>query len=233
MTRQKLKRFAENAVCEKVIEPGKELYSTIKGQWHSTFFHNNNPVTLELGCGYGEYTVGLAEIFINHNYIGVDIKGSRIWQGSTLAKELGLNNVGFIRTKIQNIENFIGPEEISEIWITFPDPRPKNRDERRRLTSPRFLPIYKRILKPDGVVHLKTDSRELMDYTLEVLEANKITPIRSTFDLYNEPYHLEVHHDIKTKFEKGYLAENKPINYLSFKLNNISGGREKFILIHE
>lgn len=217
MTRQKLRRFADNAVSENVIEPGKELFSTIKSNWHSAFFKNTHPITLELGCGQGEYTVGLAQIFTSRNFIGVDIKGNRMWQGSYLAKELELHNVAFLRTMIQNIEDFFEAEEISEIWITFPDPRPKNRDARRRLTSPRFLKMYKKLLVPSGRVHLKTDSRELMDYTLEVLNNLHIIPIRLTFDLYSEPYHLEVHHDIKTKYEKGYLAENKPINYVCFK----------------
>lgn len=218
MTRQKLRRFAENAITENVIEPGKESFSSIKGNWLSTFFKNSNPITLELGCGYGEYTIGLAQIYSARNFVGVDIKGGRIWQGSNFAKENNLNNVGFLRTKIQNIENFFGEEEVSEIWITFPDPRPKNRDIRRRLTSLRFLEIYKRILKPDGIVHLKTDCRELMDFSLSVLHHANITPIQFTFDLYQEPYHFEVHHDIKTRYEKSYLAENKSINYLKFKV---------------
>jgi tRNA (guanine-N7-)-methyltransferase len=219
MSRQKLKRFAENAVSENVIEPGKETFTSIKGRWHSDYFKNENPITLELACGQGEYTIGLAQICIDRNFIGVDIKGSRLWNGSTLAKEWGLKNVAFLRTVIQNLENFFTPGEVSEIWITFPDPRPKNRDKRRRLTSRRFLDMYKRILKPGGVVHLKTDSRELMDYTLEVLQELKIEPLQSTFDLYREPYFNEVHHDIKTKYERVYLSEDKAINYLRFKLS--------------
>ncbi|HYG38166.1 MAG TPA: tRNA (guanosine(46)-N7)-methyltransferase TrmB [Cytophagales bacterium] len=218
MARQKLKRFAENAITETVIEPGKELFSSIKGNWSSDFFYNSNPITLELGCGYGEYSVGLAKLYPNKNFVGVDIKGSRIWQGSTLARENGLTNVGFLRTKIQNIENFFAEDEVSEIWITFPDPRPKNRDRRRRLTSPRMLEIYRKIIAANGIIHLKTDSRELMDYTLESLFSLNITPIQNTFDLYKEVNHQDIHYNIKTKYENIYLAENKPINYVKFNL---------------
>lgn len=219
MSRQKLKRFAENAASENVIEPGKEIFKSIKGKWHSDYFKNDFPITLELACGQGEYTIGLAQMCIDRNFIGIDIKGSRLWKGSTLAQEWGLKNVAFLRTVIQNLENFFAPGEVSEIWITFPDPRPKNRDTRRRLTYPRFLEMYKKILKPGGIVHLKTDSRELMDFTLEVLDKYKIQPLQQTFDLYREPYFSETHHDIKTKYERVYLSEDKPINYLSFRFS--------------
>jgi tRNA (guanine-N7-)-methyltransferase len=219
MSRQKLKRFAENANSENVIEPGKEIYNSIKGKWHSDYFKNDFPITLELACGQGEYTIGLAQMCIDRNFIGIDIKGSRFWKGSTLAQEWGLKNVAFLRTVIQNLDRFFSPGEVSEIWITFPDPRPKNRDIRRRLTYPRFLEMYKRILKPEGIVHLKTDSRELTDFTLEVLKEMKIEPLQLTFDLYREPYFNETHHDIKTKYERTYLSEDKSINYLSFKFS--------------
>lgn len=215
-TRNKLEKFAHNKTCPIVLEVGKDIFENIKGKWHSDFFKNDNPITLELGCGKGEYTVGLAGEFPERNHIGVDIKGDRIWKGATLANEQGLNNVGFLRTQILLIEKFFEPGEVDEIWITFPDPRPRDRDIRRRLTFPRFLNLYKNILKPGGIVHFKTDNHGLFEYTCETLEELGIKPMVCTWDLYKQPELVAEHHGIQTTFEKTYLAKGTPIKYMRF-----------------
>lgn len=216
MSRQKLARFEINKLSRNVIEAGKPIYETIKGNWNKEQFENNNDIVVELACGRGEYTVGLAEVFPDKNFIGVDIKGSRIWKGSNYAQENKLDNVAFLRTHIQNLENFFEPGEVSEIWITFPDPRPKERDERRRLTSPRFLDMYRRLMRPDGLIHLKTDNVDLFNYTLEVLQTQKIQQLEYTYDLYASPY-ADDHKGIKTRFEMKYLDLGQTINYLRFR----------------
>jgi tRNA (guanine-N7-)-methyltransferase len=216
MSRQKLVRFEMNKLSRNVIEADKPTYETIKGNWHKEQFNNNNDIVVELACGRGEYTVGLAEVFPDKNFIGVDIKGSRIWKGSGYAQENGLENVAFLRTHIQNLENFFEQGEVSEIWITFPDPRPKGRDEKRRLTSPRFLDMYRHLMRPDGLIHLKTDNVELFDYTLEILQTQKIQQLEYTRDLYNSVY-ADDHKGIKTRFEMKYLDLGQPIHYLRFR----------------
>jgi tRNA (guanine-N7-)-methyltransferase len=163
--KRKQERFKIIEERENVVERSKELYTSIKGKWHERYFNNNNPITLELACGRGEYTVGLATLFPGRNYIGVDIKGERIWKGSTWAVEQSLKNVAFLRTQILLIENFFEENEADEIWITFPDPRPRKRDIKRRLTSPRYLEMYKKLLKPGGYIRLKTDNTSLYTYT--------------------------------------------------------------------
>ena len=214
-TRNKLERFAYNKTCPIVLEWGKEIFENIKGEW-KTFFKNENPITLELGCGKGEYTVGLAEEFPDRNHIGVDIKGCRIWKGATTSLDKKLSNVAFLRTQILLIWKFFEKGEVDEIWITFPDPRPRDRDIRRRLTNPRFLELYKSILKTGGVVHFKTDNHGLFEYTCEVLEELNIKPLVCTWDLYKEPELVEEHHGIQTAFEKTYLAKGTPIKYMRF-----------------
>ena len=211
--RNKLKRFAENAERTNIVEPGKENYENIKGAWSEGFFKNQNPVIVELACGKGDYTIGLARKFPDRNYIGVDIKGSRIWYGSTTAEDESLTNVGFLRAQILTIENFIGENELSELWITFPDPRPRDRDERRRLTHPRYLKMYQNILKDGGVFHLKTDDRPFFDFTLEMLQQFPVSDLVFTTDLYDSPI-LEEHYGIQTTYEKRWLSEGKKINYL-------------------
>lgn len=217
-SRGKLERFAENQVSKNVIEPGKPIYDEIKGNWRSKQFGNDYEIVLELACGRGEYTVGLAENIPDKNFIGVDIKGARIWQGSQQAIEKGLDNAAFLRTFILQIENFFEENEVDEIWIIFPDPRPRSRDERRRITSPRYLDIYKRLLKPGGIVHLKTDSNGLFDFTLEVLGEKGIPVLESTRDLYSSPL-LDKHYGIQTYYEKRFLNEGRNINYLEFKFD--------------
>ena len=215
--RNKLKRFEENQLRRNVIEQGKPILEEIKGQWHTKYFHNNNPITLELACGKGDYTVGLGRQFPNENFIGVDIKGARLYFGSVAAEEEGLDNVAFLRTKIVEIENYLADNEVDQIWITFPDPRPRDRDERRRLTNPRFLEMYQRMLKDGGLFHLKTDDRPLFDYTLEMLKQFPIEDLVWTHDLYQSSY-LPYHHGLQTNYEKRFLAQGKQINYLQCRM---------------
>ncbi len=212
--RKKLVRFQEIKSRKNIIEPGTPLYENIKGNWHQ-FFQNEQPIVLELGCGKGEYTTGLATIAPGKNYIGVDVKGDRIWAGSTMALEKELHAVAFLRTQIQHLEEFFAPGEVSEIWITFPDPRPKVRDIKRRLTSPRFLGVYQNILKQAGKIHVKTDNKDLFDYTLEILRAKGVDNLVHTFDLYRTDMQYQLP-PIQTNFEKVYLSEGIPIKYLSF-----------------
>lgn len=215
--KRKLERFKEIETLSNVIEPSKEVYHYVRGKWNMDFFKNENPITIELACGRGEYTTGLAKLFPNNNYIGVDIKGERIWKGSSHAIEYKLSNVGFLRTMILLIENFFDEKEINEIWITFPDPRPRKRDIKRRLISPRFLAIYKRLLKPGGYVRLKTDNTGLFEYSLEVLqERDDIQDLKFTDDVYNSDLRPECF-DIKTKFEQEYAAKGESIKYLRFR----------------
>jgi len=217
MSRAKLKRFAEVAKRYNVLEPGKEMYEKIKGQWNSYQFKNENPITIELACGRGEYSVGLARMFPEQNFIGIDIKGDRIWKGSSMAIEEQLENVAFLRTKIQLLEKFFATGEVSEIWITFPDPRPKDRDEKRRLTNNRFLDIYKNVIKKDGWVRLKTDNTELFEYSLEVIKGRKdIRNLEYTFDVYNSALEPDCH-GIKTRYEKKHAALGADIKYLKFQ----------------
>jgi len=165
--KRKQERFRIIEANQNVIEPSKPVYQKIKGKWNTEYFQNDRPITLELACGRGEYTVGLARLFPERNFVGVDIKGERIWKGSTIALQEGLTNACFLRTQILLIENFFDPAEVNEIWLTFPDPRPRKRDIKRRLTSQRFMEMYKRILQKGGYLRLKTDNTQLFEYTLE------------------------------------------------------------------
>jgi tRNA (guanine-N7-)-methyltransferase len=216
MGRKKLERFAQNAANYNVIEDGKEFYGNSKGKWQSEHFKNASPIVLELACGRGEYAVGMAELFPNKNFIGVDIKGARIWKGSSIAIEKGLTNVAFLRTYIQNLESFFAEKEVSEIWIIHPDPRPKEADARRRLTHPRFLEMYKKLLQKEGWLHLKTDNTGLFDYTLEVLKEIAIKNLVYTYDLNNSEWASE-HFGIKTKYEIAFEQKGETIKYLKFQ----------------
>jgi tRNA (guanine-N7-)-methyltransferase len=213
MGRAKLKRFAVVAENRNVIEPGKDLFTSIRGHWHE-YFGNQNDIVLELGCGRGEYSTGLGALNPDKNYVGIDLKGARLWKGSVVAVENNLHNVAFLRTQIQNIASFFAENEVSEIWITFPDPRPKDSDEKRRLTSPRFLALYRSIMKKGGVLNFKTDNLPLFEYTLdEVFPAQAIENLEFTKDLYTSSL-LALHHQIQTTFEKHYLKNGEKINYL-------------------
>ncbi|MDI9879726.1 tRNA (guanosine(46)-N7)-methyltransferase TrmB [Flectobacillus longus] len=221
MSRKKSDRFALSRALSNVLESGKPLYETIKGQWNEIMFEKKQPIVLELGCGKGEYTVGLAQIFPEKNFIGVDIKGDRIAVGAKFANENSLSNVAFLRTKIHQLLDFFEKDEITEIWITFPDPQPLKSGIKRRLTNPRFLELYKEILKNDGLLHLKTDSELLFDYTLEVLLAFGVEELAYTKDLYNSELNIR-HYGIKTRFEQIFTEKGYNINYLSAKFKHIS-----------
>ena len=218
MTRQKKRRFEENKLRPNLVESGKDFYDEIKGKWHLKVFTNQQPIVLELGCGKGEYTLGLAQTFPNRNHIGVDIKGDRLWVGSGIALREGIQNAAFLRTQIQFLEHFFKKGEIEEIWVTFPDPRPKAKDDKRRLTAPRFLAIYQNLLKPDGWLKFKTDNTELFNYTLELINKNRISVknLAFTHDLYNSEYVFE-HYEIKTKYERKFAALGETIKYLKFQ----------------
>jgi tRNA (guanine-N7-)-methyltransferase len=191
----------------------------LKGKWRSDFFKNENPVVVELGCGRGEYTIGLAENNKDKNYIGVDVKGNRIWTGAKHAVDNKLNNVAFIRTRIDFIEHCFGENEVDEIWITFPDPQPQKTRARKRLTHPMFLERYKKFLKKDGIVHLKTDNTGLYEYTLETIKENKLPLIWHTNDLYkNCPADRKELTSIKTYYEKLFTGKGEDIKYILFKL---------------
>ncbi len=191
----------------------------LKGRWHSDYFKNPNPIVLELGCGKGEYTIGLSENNHSKNYIGVDIKGNRIWVGAKYAIENNLNNVAFLRTRIDFIEHCFLENEIDEIWITFPDPQPQSTRKRSRLTNPLFLNRYKKILKKGGLIHLKTDSTSLYEYTLQVIEENKNLIIWQTDNLYqNCPDNRQELIQIKTHYEKLFTDKGENIKYICFTL---------------
>ena len=189
----------------------------LKGNWNKDFFKNINPIVLELGCGKGEYTVGLAKQNPDINYIGIDIKGARMWRGAKTAIEEGIKNVAFIRTRVDLINSFFAENEISEVWVTFPDPQPKK--YYKRLTSTRFLNYYQNFLKNNGIVNLKTDSLELYEYTNKVVDLNKLEVLINTNDLYNSGIVDDIL-SIKTFYEQQFLEQGKPITYLKFKLRS-------------
>ncbi|MBP5327605.1 MAG: tRNA (guanosine(46)-N7)-methyltransferase TrmB [Bacteroidales bacterium] len=220
MGKHKLARFAENLTFPNLIQVSfedlKEKDFIWYGKW-SAFFGNDNPIVLELGCGKGEYTVALARRQPNRNYIGIDIKGARMWRGAKTSNEEKMSNVAFLRTRIELINRFFAPEEVSEIWITFPDPQPKK--PMKRLTSPRFLNYYSQLLLPHSPINLKTDSRELYDYTIdEVITPAGYSVEFSSPDLYSTDYNGEAV-DVKTFYESMFLKEGKPITYIRFRMN--------------
>ena len=215
--KRKQERFRIIEERENVIEPSKPLYKTVKGNWRKYYFRNDHPITLELACGRGEYTIGLASLFPGRNFVGVDIKGERIWKGSTLAVEQKLLNVAFLRTQILMIENFIEEGEVDEIWLTFPDPRPRKRDIKRRLTSPRFIDLYKKLTRSGSYVRLKTDNTNLFEYTLEEMQSRQdIDDLRYTFDVYNSELRPECF-DIRTRYENEFASKGETIKYLRFR----------------
>ena len=218
MSRKKQHRFEHNTMADNVIERGKELYTSIKGKWNEVFFKNSNPITVELACGKGEYTVGLSKQFPEVNFIGVDIKGDRIARGSKKAMDLNLSNVAFLRTGIQYLDEFFEPEEIDELWLVHPDPQPRDKEEKRRLTNQKFLNSYKIYLKNEGIFHLKTDSEFLFNYSLEVIKADsEFELLDYTHDLYNSDLR-EGHFDIVTHYEKLFNEKGATIHYLKAKL---------------
>jgi tRNA (guanine-N7-)-methyltransferase len=220
VAKKKLARFSEILEFNNVVQAGiGEVYNRkhpLAGQWAREFFGSSRPVVLELGCGKGEYTVGLAGMFPDRNFIGIDIKGSRMWKGAKQAIENKMQNVGFLRTRIEFINAFFDRDEIDEIWITFPDPQP--RKPRKRLTSPAFLNRYRMFLKAGRPVHLKTDSRELYEFTLSVIGRNGLEIVRQAGDIYRTAPADEVL-SIKTYYEQQFLGQGKPIHYLAFRLD--------------
>lgn len=185
------------------------------GKWNREFFTQDNPITLELGCGRGEYTVALAQNEQNRNFIGIDIKGARMWTGARQVEEEGIANAAFLRCEIENIDRFFSPSEVSEIWITFPDPQMKKTG--KRLTSTRFLKLYQKILKSNGIVNLKTDSPFLFEYTRRLVELNHLDTLTCTDDLYGSGTADEVT-SIKTYYEQQWLSRGKKIKLISFRL---------------
>ena len=227
MGKDKIRRFEENATFRCVVQPEfEEIFSKdyrLKGRWREDFFGNPNPIVLELGCGRGEYTVSLAERFSDRNFIGVDIKGARLWRGAKTATENAMPNVAFLRTRIEFIDSFFAPGEVDEIWITFPDPQLRKNRVKKRLTAPLFLERYARFLKPGGAIHLKTDSQHLHAYTKAVAEANALPVEAGCDDIYGTGFADSVL-SIRTTYESRFLAEGLPITYLRFGL----GGRTRF-----
>lgn len=221
MGKNKLQRFAEMETFSNVVQPSldeiKNKDYPLKGKWSSDFFKNDKPIVLELGCGKGEYTLGLSQKYPDKNFLGIDIKGARIWAGAREALRDSLSNVGFLRTRIEHISSFFEKNEISEIWITFPDPQEKRIRSKKRLTSSRFLPNYRKFLKPGGIIHLKTDNSILYDYTRRLAVQNNFNIHLHTADLYNSGQNDEIL-DIKTFYESQYLAQGIPIKYIRFTI---------------
>lgn len=222
MGKNKLKKFSDNAKFDHVIEPHvKEFVAVdheLKGNWHSLFFKNNNPIVLELGCGKGEYSVNLAQKFPDKNFIGVDIKGARLWLGAKTSHEKGMKNIAFLRTRIELINSYFAPNEVAEIWVTFPDPQPKHKKYKVRLTGSVFLSNYQKLLIDNGIVHLKTDSRFMYNYTVAVAKINNLEVLKSTNNLYASNYIDDVL-SIKTHYEKLHIDDGETINYIEFKLD--------------
>jgi len=219
MGKRKLQRFAELKILDRVFEPEgvyiKEQHP-LKGNWSKVVFNNSSPIVLELGCGKGEYTVNLAKKYPHKNFIGIDIKGARIWRGVKTINEENITNAAFLRVQIEQLMSFFDENEVSEIWLTFPDPQLQKSRQRKRLTSPKFLDIYEHILESDGCVNLKTDSYELYEYTNEVLKEKALQVLLSTDHLYESNVTEDVK-AIKTTYEKIFLKLGKQICYVKFK----------------
>ncbi len=221
-SKNKLKRFKENETFQNVFQPTREEVVSgaflLKGKWNSDFFKNDNQIIIELGCGKGEYSVGLAEKYPDKNFVGIDIKGARFWRGAKTAVEEGMNNVAFVRTQIELIEGIFAAQEVAEIWITFPDPQIKYKRTKHRMTNSEFLKLYQRILKPDGVVNLKTDSEFMHGYTLGLLHGEGHEVLYANHNVYKNEGAPEEVIGIQTFYEKQYLEINKAITYIRFKI---------------
>ncbi|MHC5354402.1 tRNA (guanosine(46)-N7)-methyltransferase TrmB [Myroides sp. LJL115] len=220
-SKNKLKRFKENETFANVFQPTREQMIEglpLKGKWAQEFFKNDNPIVLELGCGKGEYTVELAKRFPEKNFIGIDIKGARFWRGAKTAVESGLENVAFIRTQIELLENAFAEGEVSEIWITFPDPQIKYKRTKHRLTNSEFLQRYKKVLSSDGIVNLKTDSEFMHGYTLGLLHGEGHEVLYANHHVYKNEGAPSVVTEIQTFYESQYLEQNKAITYIQFRI---------------
>ena len=231
MSKGKLEKFAMIKAYRNCVEPTmEEVMKTgihLKGKWNSEFFKNNNPITVELACGGGEYTVGMAEMYPDRNFIGVDIKGNRIWKGATKAIDKKLNNVGFLRTRIDFIANCFAKNEVDEIWITFPDPQKNKNRRRKRLTNKLFLTRYKEFLKPDGKMRLKSDSTFFYEFTKEIISEKNLEVLFDCDDIYNKyiPQNpnsqLTKELSLKTFYENMWLESGKTIKYIEYNLANL------------
>ncbi len=221
-SKNKLKRFKENETFANVLQPKREeLLSEqflFRGKWNELYFKNNNPIVLELGCGKGEYSIGLARKNPNKNFIGIDIKGARFWRGAKTAVEENIQNVAFLRTQIELIEHCFAQDEVSEIWITFPDPQIKYKRTKHRLTNAEFLNRYKKILSKEGVIHLKTDSEFMHGYTLGLLHGLGYKVLYANHNIYNSDGVPSEVTEFQTFYEQFYLGQNKPITYIRFQI---------------
>ena len=221
-SKNKLKRFKENETFKNVFQPKRDdLVGSeyeLKGQWNTSVFKNDNPLVLELGCGRGEYSVELAKKYPNKNFIGIDIKGARFWRGAKTAIEDNITNVAFLRTQIELVDYAFAKHEVDEIWITFPDPQIKYKRTKHRMTNSEFLKRYKTILKPDGVVNLKTDSEFMHGYTLGLLHGEGHDVLYANHNVYKQEGSPEDVTSIQTYYESQYLEHNKPITYIRFKI---------------
>jgi tRNA (guanine-N7-)-methyltransferase len=222
MGQNKLKKFAECKTFDFLFQPQyedlKEKGFELKGKWNQEFFKNDHPIILEIGCGRGEYTVGLAKNHPENNYIGLDLKGYRLWRGCKNSIEAGLTNIAFLRSLVQNSEYLFGEGEVSELWIPHPDPQPTNRRRNKRLTAEPFLRRYANILKPDATIHLKTDDTDLYQFTLEVIEEGGHILVDHVPDLYKTNKFQE-YRAIETYFEHLFVEQGRTIKYIQFKLN--------------
>ncbi len=223
-SKNKLKRFKENETFSNVYQPTRnELVNDeykLKGRWRSSVFKNDHPLILELGCGKGEYSVGLAKKYPNRNFIGIDIKGARFWRGAKTALEDNIPNVAFLRTQIELVDYVFATNEVDEIWITFPDPQIKYKRTKHRMTNLEFLERYKKILKPEGIIHLKTDSEFMHGYTLGLLHGAGHEVLYANHDVYKQEGSPEEVTGIQTFYESQYLEQNKPITYIRFKIKH-------------
>lgn len=221
MGKNKLRKFSEMETIDLVLQyPFAKLQKegfAMRGRWHEDFFHNTNPIVLELGCGKGEYTVGLAQMEPQKNFIGIDIKGARMYTGACAARDAAMTNVAFLRTSIELLASFFAPGEVSEIWVTFPDPQMKK--VRKRLTSTRFMELYRQVMTDGGLVHLKTDSPFLYSYTRAMADLNGLHKEVDTSDLYNSGFVSPIL-DIKTHYERQWLARGLTIKYIAFALDH-------------
>ncbi|CAN5472412.1 tRNA (guanosine(46)-N7)-methyltransferase TrmB [soil metagenome] len=221
MAKRKLQRFQELETMSRIFQYPFPLLTPdldFKGKWNSSVFEKIQPITLELGCGRGEYTVELSKAYPKRNFVGIDIKGARIWRGVKTINEENILNAAFLRTHIDWLSTFFDPGEIDEIWITFPDPQPQLSRENRRISNPKFLQLYRNVLKKDGLLHLKTDNLGFFDYTVEMLENESGTMEVCTRNLYGDrPAGFDL--SIQTTYEKIFLKEGKNINYLRFRFS--------------